>query len=290
MRDGVQNRQLRRLCRHLLCCSIITIICTWRTAPVTAAPHIGYLYKLEGHLNGQPVIYIGSAASLKERLTKRHKWDKLLKQKTTKVSFKKVYAELDIAASNQKTLYSAREEALRSVEQKDLDKARKRAVAETRKRRPGQKRTKILNKIKAAKDPYAWQTRHKVTVSHRWTVVRKPGAPLILRGVGGVLLIAEVIRLYYDAKRSRFVMAPYLLEDEHGVFTIDYKRRSWLASTVYFKNYISTASKGKRIQISRAEFSALSTEARALWGTLDKRGKFVPGLLRPSLDVIVERA
>jgi hypothetical protein len=34
----------------------------------------------------------------------------------------------------------------------------------------------------------------------------------------------------------------------------------------------------------------LAAEAEALWGTTDRAGNFVPGLLMPSLEVYVERA
>lgn len=276
--------------RALLLVCICLVVCAWSPSQADCAPHIGYVYKLEGHLNGQPVRYIGSAASLKERLVAKHEWSQLLRQTTTKVSFKKVYAELNITASKKKHPSGARSEALRSVEQLELDKAKKQAEAENRKKRPGQKRTRILNSRNMATDPHILQKRHNVTSSRRWGVLRKPGAPLILRSVGGVLLIAEVIRLYYDHKRSRFVMAPYLLEDEYGVFTLDYAKSSWLARTKYFKNYVVGVKQDTRVQVSKIEFSALTAEAKALWGTVDGRGNFVPGLLRPSLDVIVKRA
>jgi hypothetical protein len=37
-------------------------------------PRIGWVYRLEGNLDGQPVVYVGSAADLKQRLTNNHKW------------------------------------------------------------------------------------------------------------------------------------------------------------------------------------------------------------------------
>lgn len=270
-----------------------TLALTLLPGPASGAPHIGYLYKIEGFLNGQRVVYVGSAASLKVRLDKRHDWAKLLGQKSTKVSYKKVYADLDIKASNRGTPMSARREALRSVEQFELDKARKKVDKANRNRPPGQKRTRLGNKIEASNTPHAWQTRHKVTASRRWSVLRKPGAvgsPIVLRAVGGVLLLVEAYRLYYDYKVSRFVTAPYLLEDENGVFTLDYARSSWFSDMKYFKNYVAGDKKGQKIRVPESEFRELAAEARALWGTTDRAGDFVPGLLMPSLEVVAERA
>ena len=164
---------------------------------------------------------------------------------------------------------------------------------ENRKRAPGQKRARVGNKIEASNSPDVWRERHKVRASRRWSVLRKPaaaGSRVVLRAVGGVLLLAEAYRLYYDYKVSRFVMAPYLLEDENGVFTLDYARSSWFSKMKYFKNYVAGDEKGQKIQIPKSEFQNLAAEAEALWGTTDWAGDFVPGLLMPSLEVMAERA
>ena len=71
--------------------------------------------------------------------------DQLLGQKTTRVSYKKVYAKLDVRASNRGSLDSARREALRSVEQFELDKERKKVDRANRKRPRGRKRVQIGN-------------------------------------------------------------------------------------------------------------------------------------------------
>lgn len=294
VRDTRDDKVRRRVChRHrwlLLLPVVFTAMCAWHPSLAVGAPHVGYVYKLEGHLHGQPVKYIGSAASIKERLVKKHEWSDLLRQKTTKISYKKVYADLDVAAATRKKPYHARREALRSMEQLELDKAKKQVKAANRKRLPRRKRTRLLNSINVSSEPYVLQKRHSVTISRRWRVFHKPGASLILRSVGGVLFVAEAVRMYYDFKRSRFVQAPYLLEDEHGVFALDYSKSSWLATTRYFKTYLAGAKKGQKIRVSKSEFTALADEAKALWGTLDSDGDFVPGLLRPSLEVIVDRA
>ena len=59
--------------RLLLLCGICLAVCVWRPSLAVSAPHVGYVYKLEGHLNGQSVKYVGSAASLKTRLRDEHR-------------------------------------------------------------------------------------------------------------------------------------------------------------------------------------------------------------------------
>ena len=81
-------------------------------------PRIGWIYRIEGHLEGSPVLYVGSAADLKQRLTSTHKWAPLLQQNGTKVYTQEVFAELDVPSSNRGTLLSARNEALRAAEQR----------------------------------------------------------------------------------------------------------------------------------------------------------------------------
>ena len=82
----------------------------------------------------------------------------------------------------------------------------------------------------------------------------------------------------------------YLLEDEHGVFALDYYKSSWFATTKYYKTYVAGPKNGQKISVSRSEFKALADEAKALWGTIDSGGDFVPGLLRRKLEVSVDRA
>jgi hypothetical protein len=98
-------------------------------------PRVGWIYRIEGKLNGQPVQYVGSAADLKRRLTNEHEWAKLLQRSSTKVYALEVFAELDVQASNRQTPLSARNEALRAAEQRALDQARARAHLQRRSNR-----------------------------------------------------------------------------------------------------------------------------------------------------------
>ena len=256
-----------------------------RVTRLTRGPHIGYIYRVEGYLNGQRVVYIGSAASIKTRLVKGHEWHRLLTQESTTVYVKKVYGTPDIAASGRGTPLSATREALRSMEEPELKKAEKRAEKENRKRKPGQKRTRVLNVDRAAREPHVWQKRHQTSRQIRWRRIKRPGSGIRLGAVSGGLLLLDVYRMYRDDKMSRYVMAPYVLEDEHGAFTLFYDRGilGGLFSSSYYKRYIAGQYKGRKIQVSDSEFEALRDEAEALWGTVDWWGDFVPGLLQPEL-------
>lgn len=114
---------------------------------------VGYVYRIEGYLDGQPVVYIGSAASIKDRLNASHAWANLPRQETTVISAKKVYADISIAASNRGTPLSAQREALRSMEEYELRRARSKnqgkSPDQTNRRystRPGPQRTRPAGK------------------------------------------------------------------------------------------------------------------------------------------------
>ncbi len=244
-------------------------------------PLIGYLYRIEGFLDGEKVIYIGSAASIKERFASEYKWEYLLEKKSTKVYVKKVYGRLKIES----TLDKARRQALRSVEQPVIDRARRKVAQENHERTQGQARAKVLNKDRAAKKPAKWRAKHQVKVARRWVQIKKVGGPLTLRAAGGVFLLLDVYRMYRETKTSRFDMAPYVLEDERGAFTIEYRRSSQLKPMKYFKKYVTGEAKGREVPISKVRFWQLKAEAEALWGTTDWKGDFVPGLLQRTLPV-----
>jgi hypothetical protein len=92
--------------------------------------------------------------------------------------------------------------------------------------------------------------------------------------------------MYLEEKMSQYVMAPYLLEDEHGVFMLQVQDRGIFRSDYYYKNYQTGPLKGKTVQIDRDEFNVLRKEAEALWGTTDWKEDWVPGILRRELPVI----
>lgn len=194
-----------------------------------------------------------------------------------------VFAELDVQASNRQTLMSARNEALRAAEQRVLDQARERDNEAKRRQVTSKKEPRILNEINASQDTAAWEARHKVSATGKWR--------LFERGVGGtanrtlaVLTILDAYLVYYEAKMARYVMAPYVLEDEQGLFTLEASES--LLSSRYYKAYASGRSTGQKVEISAEEFREWRKEAEALWGTTDWQGDFVPGLLNRELPVV----
>ena len=100
--------------------------------------------------------------------------------------------------------------------------------------------------------------------------------------------LLDIFLMWRDAKASKYVMAPYLLEDADGVFTINERTGGVLDlfQSKYFKNYESGPKKGQRVEITSSEFSGFVEEAHALWGYLDWANDWIPGLLRTELPVI----
>ncbi|MEM9493816.1 MAG: hypothetical protein AAGC55_32010, partial [Myxococcota bacterium] len=114
-------------------------------------------------------------------------------------------------------------------------------------------------------------------------VTRSASGRLILRSAGGALLLFEAYNWYLQSKRANYVWGEYILEDGYGAFVLKYRKSSHLSSMKYYKYYLSGDYRGETIDISAAEYGELKAEAEALWGTTDRRGNFVPGLLQPRL-------
>lgn len=246
-------------------------------------PRIGWIYRIEGHLDGKPVLYVGSAADLKQRLTSNHKWASLLQQNGTKVYAMEVFAELDVPSSNRRTLLSARTEALRAAEQRAMNEARERVERVNRQLAPGEEKTKLLNERNASQDATTWEVRHKVTTSNRWQLLERRVTGASNKALA-VLTLLDAYLMYRDAKMSQYVTAPYVLGDEQGFFTLEQNQS--LTSSRYYKDYLSGSAAGQRIEISSSNFRDMKEEAEALWGTTDWNGDFVPGLLNRTLPVI----
>jgi hypothetical protein len=197
-----------------------------------------------------------------------------------------VFAELDVQASNRQTLLSARNEALRAAEQRALEQAREMAEQANLRRAPGAKRTKILNIDNAAADPALWEARHKVRTGDTWRLLERTATSGATKALLALSLL-DAYLMYYDMKMSRYVMAPYVLEDELGLFTLE--QSTSLLTSQYYKAYITGEKSGQRLSISSEEFRGLREEAEALWGTTDWKGDFVPGLLNRVLPIISEQ-
>lgn len=240
---------------------------------------IGRVYVIRGQLNGQQVVYVGSSArELKQRLLQDgHKWEDLVRAEGTKVTTAEVKAEINIAASGSATERSAVNEALRSAEQKTLNRVAREAESEG---------VTVLNARQAATEENMalWAERHNVKLGRMGTFKGLSGG--VRLGANGILIALDIFLMYRDAKISRYVMAPYVLEDEQGAFTLVEQDRGIFRSNYYFKRYQTGPLAGQEIKISSKEAGEWLEEAHALWGYVDVWGDFVPGLLRPELPII----
>jgi hypothetical protein len=130
-----------------------------------------------------------------------------------------VFAELDVQGSNRRTLLSARTEALRAAKQRAMDQAKEQIEEANQNRPSGSKETKLLNEKNAAADAATWEARHRVTTSKRWTLIERRATSIAPKALA-VLTLLDAYTIYYNEKMSLYVMAPYVLEDEQGVFTL----------------------------------------------------------------------
>jgi hypothetical protein len=198
----------------------------------------------------------------------KHKWKEIVKHPDSTVKAIEVKAELDIEGSGRGTYLSARIEALRSAEQEVINKYHDKEVI-------------LKNEIAAAdaKNIEVWKARHSVKFDIN-------SAKLVLKGsnrINSVSGIFDIYNMYLEMKKLQYEYAPYYMQDERGIFTIGYSNAGWFSKTKYFKTYQSGPSKGNKIYIDKTEYSFWKAEGKALWGYLDARGNFVPGLLNPVL-------
>ncbi len=126
-----------------------------------------------------------------------------------------------------------------------------------------------------------WGERHQVTLGPRITF----RAGVKVAGFAAFQLL-DFFLMYRDSKLAQYVMAPYVLEDANGIFTLQETDRGIFRPNWYWRNYQTGSLAGQRVRITKGEFHELAKEAQLLWGTTDWKGDFVPGLLRQELPVI----
>lgn len=233
---------------------------------------VGTIYTVRATLDGEEVVYSGQTSrELAQRLLKdRHKWGALIKSPTTTIEAHEVTAELNVSASSRGTLASAKKEALSAAEQVVVKRRRVEGIRE-------------LNSIEAAEEAniVKWADRHNVRLGARTTF--RAGVKL---SVNAWLVAMDLLMMYRDMKLEQYVMAPYVLDDERGAFTFNEQSGGLFHKSHYFKNYKTGDLAGQRVEVSEDEFNQLVDEAKALWGTTDWKGDFVPGILRRELPVI----
>jgi hypothetical protein len=258
---------------------------------------IGSLYKLEGFIDGQPVVYVGKAWEIKARIGSRvseHHWGSLVKDPKTKVSMKKVYGKPDVQASNRGTARSARDEALFSQEEKSVGETEQQVKEYNENLKPGQQPKRLLNDPAARTRPEnveTWQQRHNASMDEKWEVIKEPGSSAItfraFVGLQVAQLIWDAIMMTRNQKIAQYQWAPYVFleSDEESSFTLQDWGKWWGFEMHYEKRYITGPRQGTTVEISKEEFKELVDEAHALYGDVDFWGDFVPGILMPRLPV-----
>jgi len=260
---------------------------------------IGSVYKLEGFIDGKPVVYIGKANEIKVRIgsnVKAHKWGSLVKDPNTKVSIRKVRGRLDVEASGGKSVRSAQNEALLSQEEKSLRETEQQVKEYNENLKPGQAPKRILNEPRprpATEDNMEiWQKRHSVTAEEEWDIIKAPGSSAIVFrvfiGVQVIQIILDALMQERNRKMAQYLWAPYVFIEEDGQssFTLESEGSWWGFVMHYRKCYISGPRRGTKAEITKEEFNALRDEAHALYGEVDSWGDFIPGILMPELPVL----
>jgi hypothetical protein len=258
---------------------------------------IGSIYKLEGFVNGKPVVYIGKADEIKVRIGSdlgKHKWDSLVQDAKTKVSIRKVYGKLNVAASSRGNVRSALDEAQWSQEEKALRETEQQVKEYNENLKPGQAPKTVLNKIRPApgEKMEIYQQRHSASSEEEWDMIKAPGSSTI---TFRVFIGLQVMQLILDAflqernrKLARYGWAIYVFVEDDGEssFTLESEGSWWGFVMHYRKKYVTGPRAGTKVEITEEEFDALKKEAHALYGDVDFWGDFIPGLLLPELPVV----
>jgi hypothetical protein len=76
-------------------------------------------------------------------------------------------------------------------------------------------------------------------------------------------------------------MAPQILEDEHGTYTLGQRSDWWgVFGVEHYRQYLAGEFEGRQIDITDEQYQEDTEEGAALWGTFED-GEVVPGMLSP---------
>lgn len=247
-----------------------------------STPQVGWLYKVEGELAGVRVSYVGSTVQELRARFSRHQWEQLMQAGTTRIERTPVFGQPNVAASRSGTLRGAQSEVVRGPEQRLLDNTRAEMEQANGELSPGGRPGRVLNKINAAREPGTLIERHGVTTGKAETV-KVPGGGWLLPGLFFLQIGVDSYSNAMAQKEARYGMAPYGLMDEGGEFTVSEKENCLVCRNQFYKVYASGSRSGQQVEISRDEAMKLKREGEALWGTLDWKRDFVPGVLNREL-------
>lgn len=273
---------------------------------------IGHVYIARGFdpITGEAVTYTGSTLQKLKVRFGRHKWKKFLNAETTSIEVEQTLAEADVEASRR----GAKNEAIRSHEEGTMRRVSKEDARSLNERRAASKEHESVwrerHKVQRGKRSlYKEATAPPQNAPKASTVTESGSAKAVTEGAseaaatsastpgkrgglgaklkgGGTAGVFAAFVLFDAYAMSReealagYVMTPYLLEDEGGVFVIE--SGGTLFSKVYQKRYLE----GTAVSVEKKEFYELQDEAHALWGYVDWKGDWVPGKLRKELPMI----
>ncbi|MDD4570620.1 MAG: hypothetical protein PHE70_10940 [Tepidanaerobacteraceae bacterium] len=70
--------------------------------------------------------------------------------------------------------------------------------------------------------------------------------------------------MYQDEKTFNYVFAPYILEDEGGLFTLEKKSGGWFGKNSFWKVYQEGSMAGKKSENNECEFDFWRKEGGVL--------------------------
>ncbi|WP_206313536.1 SpvB/TcaC N-terminal domain-containing protein [Streptomyces coryli] len=177
--------------------------------PTGRAPQpVGYVYHFILPVDDVDFHYIGSAVDLQSRLQPRHPWWELMQDLNAKGTTWETKANLNVKASGSGTRLSAQLEALRSQEEKVLNRVARQVEKQNFRQKPGQRLGHILNKSHAAEDPALFATRHSTSLG-RGQVIKQAGAafeppPMPSRSLASTLKVVGTVGTIAGAAASLY--------------------------------------------------------------------------------------
>jgi RHS repeat-associated protein len=256
---------------------------------------IGWVYYIDanGKLQG---TYVGSAESLSRLFNQGHPAEQLIFEPPLDrtITAWRAFGEPNIPWSGQGTSQSALQESLRSVEAPII---RSLSPVES---------PLSLNAINAARVQNAevWEAIHQSRLSQRPIRIANPGQGIVLRSLGilgWVQVVAdEAVIKPIEEKKAQYVNDLLQFSDDEYAdlygrpqghdfnILIEPGEHFWNADK-YYKSYLSGSCKDKRIYIDKAEAKRILQNYEALYGYVDWKGDFVPGIRRKSLPVLPYR-
>ncbi len=117
------------------------------------------------------------------------------------------------------------------------------------------KKVEIKNVINAATEPHRirWAQTYKVQIGEPNLTLRG-GVKVSTSAASGAFALLGIFDIIREEKMSHYIYAPYVLEDQGGIFTLQMQDGGWFRGDSYWKNYISGPMNGQKSYTDRSEF------------------------------------